>query len=218
MGIGDPHGGGSMDPPEVWRPTRPPASLTPERLSTHAAVGWRLFERWGSGDTNRNWANRKTGVRLASTPLLEYRCPPWGAGMRWWFAVLGMGVLSVAWARPKRDEAADAVKAATERGPAASAAEIPALANLLAKAGWTPTPELSGVFRAGSIFETTAIGHRSLADNCIAAAPRESTYTAAELVTSLQAGVAVGRGEAEIHTMIPDRPRAKKSDKAADTV
>jgi hypothetical protein len=50
------------------------------------------------------------------------------------------------------------------------------------------------VFQAGSIFEKTAMGDRTLADNCIEARPRESTYTAAELVTSLQAGVSVGGG------------------------
>jgi hypothetical protein len=95
-------------------------------------------------------------------------------------------------ARGRKDEAVDAARAATDRGPAASASEIPALANLLAKAKWTPTPELSGVFKAGTIFETTALGDRPLADNCIAAVPRESTYTAADIVTSLQAGVSVG--------------------------
>jgi hypothetical protein len=109
-------------------------------------------------------------------------------------AFLGLCVCAGAasWARGRKDEAVDAARAAADRGPAASASEIPALANLLAKAGWTPTPELSGVFKAGSIFETTAIGHRPLATNCFAAQPEESTYTAADIVTSLQAGVSVG--------------------------
>jgi len=99
---------------------------------------------------------------------------------------------TTALAREKKGEAEAAARAATDRGAAASAAEIPALAKLLEKAGWTPTPELSGVFKPGTIFEETALGHRSLADSCIAATPRENTYTAAEVVTSLQAGVSVG--------------------------
>jgi formylglycine-generating enzyme required for sulfatase activity len=109
-------------------------------------------------------------------------------------AFLGLCVCAGAasWARGRKDEAVEAARAATDRGPAASASEIPALANLLAKAGWTPTPELSGVFKAGSIFETTALGHRPLATSCFAAQPEESTYTAAEIVSSLQAGVSVG--------------------------
>jgi hypothetical protein len=36
------------------------------------------------------------------------------------------------------------------------------------------------------------LGHRLLTDGCIDAEPRENTYTAADLVTSLQAGVRVG--------------------------
>jgi transposase InsO family protein len=74
-------------------------------------------------------------------------------------AFLGVCVCAGAasWARGRRDEAVDAARAATDRGPAASASEIPAPANLLAKAGWTPTPELSGVFEAGRIFEYTSL-------------------------------------------------------------
>jgi hypothetical protein len=62
----------------------------------------------------------------------------------------------------------------------------------LQKAQWEPTPELSGVFAAGALFEVTAMGHRSLATGCIAAPPQVHTYTSAELVTSLQAGVSIG--------------------------
>ena len=94
-------------------------------------------------------------------------------------------------ARP-RDEAEDAARRARERGPVSSASEIPALAALLQKAQWEPTPELSGVFAAGALFEVTAMGHRSLATGCIAAPPQVHTYTSAELVTSLQAGVSIG--------------------------
>jgi hypothetical protein len=109
-------------------------------------------------------------------------------------AFLGLCVCAGAasWARGRKDEAEDAARSATDRGPAASASEIPALANLLAKAGWTPTPELSGVFKAGSIFGVTGLGHSLISSTCITGKPEESTYTAAELVTSLQAGVSVG--------------------------
>ncbi len=91
-----------------------------------------------------------------------------------------------------------AVDMASERGPATSASEIPALAELLSKAGWQPTPELSGVFEAGAIFEQTAQNHALLATNCIAATPVESTYTSTELVSSLQAGVSVRAGLASV--------------------
>lgn len=116
--------------------------------------------------------------------------------MRGWMVVVGLSAScgTAAWARPKHGEAEEATNAAAMRGPAASAAEIPALAALLLKAGWTPTPELSGVFQAGSIFETTGLGHTLVSATCISAVPKESTYTAAELVTSLQAGVSVGSG------------------------
>lgn len=92
------------------------------------------------------------------------------------------------------DAAKEAVKAANDRGPAASAAEIPALNKLLEKAGWTPTPELSGVFRPGSIFAVTAYSHALLAEGCIAKEPQENTYTSAEMVSSMQAGVSVRAG------------------------
>ena len=80
---------------------------------------------------------------------------------------------------------------ASARGPAASASEIPALAQLLEKAQWTPTPELSGVFQPGSIFEVTQSGHRVLATSCIETPVQENTYTSAELISSLQTGVTV---------------------------
>jgi hypothetical protein len=66
------------------------------------------------------------------------------------------------------------------------------LASLLEKAQWQPTPELSGIFVPGQIFEITALGHRSLAEGCVAKRPSTFTYTAADIVTSLQAGVSVG--------------------------
>lgn len=105
--------------------------------------------------------------------------------MRQGMVIIGFVATTAAWARPKAGEV-------VMTSPAASSAEIPALASLLAKAGWLPAPELSGVFSAGRIFERTTTGDRLLADDCIAAVPREATYTAVELVTSLQGGVSVG--------------------------
>ncbi len=80
------------------------------------------------------------------------------------------------------------------RGPAASAGDIPALDRLLRRAGWEPTPELSGAFQAGYVFGETQLGHQLVLDDCFESPPIESTYTAAEIVTHLQAGVSVSLG------------------------
>ena len=82
----------------------------------------------------------------------------------------------------------------TQRGPAASASDIPALDDLLRRAGWEPTPELSGAFKAGGIFTETTLGHQIALDDCFETAPTESTYTATEIVTNLQAGVSIKVG------------------------
>lgn len=115
-----------------------------------------------------------------------------------WLGIFGLGLAlsgGAEAARPGRDR--DPLH---RDGPTTSAAEIPALAALLQKAQWEPTPELSGVFRAGSIYEVTSTGHRPLATGCFEATATSSTYTSTELVTSLQAGVSVraglGSGEA----------------------
>jgi Holliday junction resolvase len=76
--------------------------------------------------------------------------------------------------------------------PAANAGDIPQLASLLARAGWEPTPELSGAFRAGHVFRRSQLGHRLVLNDCFTAAIQENTYTEAAMVTSLQAGVSVG--------------------------
>jgi len=80
-------------------------------------------------------------------------------------------------------------KAATAIQPAASAADIVPLATLLDKAGWKPTPELSGIFSPGAVFLPGDTGHSVMVRSCFDTAPFESTYTAAEIVTQLQAGV-----------------------------
>ncbi len=64
-----------------------------------------------------------------------------------------------------REAMRDAIDDATARGPAASASEIPALAQLLAKAGWTPTPEMSGIFEPGVVFTDNGVAHTLLTSN-----------------------------------------------------
>lgn len=88
--------------------------------------------------------------------------------------------------------------------PAASAADIPVLANLLEKTGWVPTPELSGGFKPGDIFAVTDQGHQWQGEGCFAAEARVSTYTATEVVAQLQVGVStplVG-AEAGLHKKV----------------
>lgn len=88
--------------------------------------------------------------------------------------------------------------------PAASAADMPPLADLLERAGWSPTPELSGVYRPGSIFLADEGRHSLMLRDCFDQEPGVDTYTSMELVSSLQAGVRVrsglfsGKGEAEL--------------------
>ena len=86
-------------------------------------------------------------------------------------------------------QAAEPIMAAS-----ASAADIPALADLLARTGWTPTPELSGVFRPGAVFLDEGDRHTLMVRQCIEAPAAVDTYTALEVVTSLQAGVRVRGG------------------------
>jgi len=99
--------------------------------------------------------------------------------------VVGLAFLSTAEARKPK---------AANAKPSANASEIPALAELLDRTGWTPTPELSGAFQAGHVFRATGMGHRLVTDTCVASKARESTYTETAMLTSLQAGVSVGVG------------------------
>lgn len=71
-----------------------------------------------------------------------------------WFLLFGACLSVPTWARPPASEVESGLRA----GPATSASDIPALASILARANWTATPELSGVFRAGSIFEVQGGG------------------------------------------------------------
>ena len=79
-------------------------------------------------------------------------------------------------------------------GPAATAAEIPVLARLLDKAGWTPTPEFSGVFQVGRVFMDDGNGHTLMVRECFSAEAGSDTYTATEVVSQMQAGVRVKWG------------------------
>lgn len=81
-----------------------------------------------------------------------------------------------------------------DAGPAASAADIPALADLLERAGWEPTPELSGVFKTGAIFREDGLTHSLMVRACFDAPEARDTYTSAEVVSQLQAGVRVKFG------------------------
>jgi hypothetical protein len=116
--------------------------------------------------------------------------------MRKLVTLMGLGLSLQALAASNKRETKAKALASGDRGPVVNAGEMPALASLLEKAGWTPTPELSGVFRAGSIFEVKELGHSLVSSSCILGRPEESTYTATELVSSLQAGVSVGWGAA----------------------
>jgi formylglycine-generating enzyme required for sulfatase activity len=80
---------------------------------------------------------------------------------------------------------------AARSGLASSASEVPALAQLLEKAGWKATPELSGVFKPGHVFQVTTYGHQLLAASCSGGVVEENSYTGADIVTSFNAGVAV---------------------------
>ena len=82
--------------------------------------------------------------------------------------------------------------------PAANADDIPELRKLLAKTGWMPTPEMSGVFQPGFVFQATPLGHRLQIEDCFSVQPTISTYTATEIVSQLQAGVSVNVGAGSV--------------------
>jgi hypothetical protein len=102
------------------------------------------------------------------------------------FVLASLGTIDTATAGPRSKLAA--------AGPSTNAADIPPLAKLLDEAGWTPTPELSGVYKAGSIFQVTGSSHALMIRDCFQAEATEDTYTAMEVVTQLQAGVRVRAG------------------------
>ena len=103
------------------------------------------------------------------------------------FAAMAMG--TAVHAGPKK-----ALKRAAAVQPAVNAADIPALAGLLDKAGWTATPELSGVFQVGRIFKDDGSGHSLMVRDCFSTEVGSDPYTSAEVVNHLEAGVQVGFG------------------------
>ncbi len=95
--------------------------------------------------------------------------------------------------------AADAAPLKAERrivdvAPAVNAMEMPVLAGLLNKAGWTPTPELSGVFQVGRIFKDDGTGHSLMVRDCFDTEAGSDPYTSSEVVSHMKAGVRVGLG------------------------
>jgi hypothetical protein len=113
-------------------------------------------------------------------------------------AVAGALALSLVAADARAERRRKPKESAAAAGPAASAADIPVLANLLEKTGWVPTPELSGGFQPGDIFAVTEHGHQWQGDGCFAAEARVSTYTATEVVAQLQVGVSTPLAGAEV--------------------
>ena len=106
-------------------------------------------------------------------------------------ALLSLLMAAPAWAGRRDREAAKALESI---GPVASASQLPALAELLETAGWEPTPELSGAFRAGAIFHVTDLGHQLALPACFTVQPETATYTQAEVISQLQAGVGIDLG------------------------
>ncbi len=91
-----------------------------------------------------------------------------------------------------------ATASAAPLAPSASAADIPVLADLLGRTGWTPTPELSGVFQPGAVFLDEGGRHSLMLRRCVPGEPAVDTYTGMDLVSSLQAGVRVRAGMASV--------------------
>ena len=124
--------------------------------------------------------------RLLPSGLQCYRLGMW---TQKWMLLVGLLTAGPAVAGSKK------LKRAQENGVlAANASDIPALAGLLGKAGWTPTPELSGVFQVGRIFKDDGTGHSLMVRDCFEVEAGSDPYTSSEVVSNLQAGVRVGLG------------------------
>jgi hypothetical protein len=93
---------------------------------------------------------------------------------------------------------AGAVASAAPGEPVAHAGEVPALAKLLERTGWTPTPELTGNIKIGDVFATTPQGEQWQAEGCLSATPRVAPYTEVEVSSQLQLGVSVRAGIARV--------------------
>ena len=107
--------------------------------------------------------------------------------MQKWMVLVGLVAANAAVAGPKR-----AQKRLMNAAPAVNADDIPLLAGLLDKAGWTATPELSGVFQVGRIFKDDGSGHSLMIRECFAMEAGRDPYTSSEVVSHLEAGVRLG--------------------------
>jgi len=125
-------------------------------------------------------------IELLVSLRTGYDSMMWGQTM---ILLCGLLVSSVAVAASEKKS-----KRIADVHPVASAAEIPALAGLLGKVGWTTTPELSGVFQVGRIFKDDGTGHSLMVRDCFEAEPGSDPYTSTEVVSHMQAGVRVGWG------------------------
>ncbi len=95
----------------------------------------------------------------------------------------------------RRDRKQIAEEAAESSQEASTSAQgIPALAKILAEAEWDVTPEMSGIFAPGAIFEQTSKGHQLWSNTCIEAKPQAFPYVAMEMTSALQGGVQVQVG------------------------
>ena len=103
-----------------------------------------------------------------------------------WRALCGFAVLL--------SGAASAAPRLGSIGPAASAADLAPLADLLAQTGWQTTPEFSGVFSPGAVFSKEDGQHRLLATDCVEADAVAHAYPSVDLVRSLRTGVSVRWG------------------------
>ncbi len=117
------------------------------------------------------------------------RCYRFIMTLRTVFLLAGISIPCAADAASKK-----ALKFGPGAGLAANASEMPVLSRLLDNAGWTATPELSGVFRVGRIFKDDGTGHSLMVRECFAAEAGSDPYTSAEVVSKMQAGVRVNLG------------------------
>ena len=104
-------------------------------------------------------------------------------------SAVGAGVLERASERRVLDRIEDALSPdervdTSDQGRAGG--DIPVLDQVLAAAGWTATPELSGAFHVGDIFDGR---HQWQAGSCFESESRTSTYTETEMISQFQAGV-----------------------------
>ena len=68
---------------------------------------------------------------------------------------------------------------------------LPELATILESAGWAMSPELSGAYKIGDIYDDATNRLWAEGERCFAASPRESPYTSVDVRRTLQGGVRV---------------------------